>query len=120
MSVIRTHSSSGASCRLKDEPFITTGVGNTSGDLIVQDFARVSIQMVFDGITGPQPVVKLQSSNTGDDWDDVLGATHTTTDDHESKTWWIMPCVSRYLRVYVSVASTTGTCTITAVGNGSL
>ena len=81
----------------------------TSDGFLLGPYQSGSLQCVWASITGPNSTFILQFSNDNSNWDDVSGAATTTSGASGSGTWIIEPMVSRYARVKVSSASTTGT-----------
>ena len=98
-------------------PFDTDNVTNLSEEFYLRDYVNVSFQLVFADLVGVQPAVKLQQTNDGTNWDDT-GITHTTTAANESTTKLIVGTTASAYRWKVTTASTSGTCVVTAVGNG--
>lgn len=86
----------------------TTALNNTTAiDLGAYDAG--SVQCVWAAVAGTQPVFNLQVSNDGTNYDNVSGATTTTTGAAGSSTFLVQPFVSRYARIYVATSSTAGT-----------
>lgn len=112
-----TREFSGRSEKQTATAFNTTNTSNVSDDFCLADYINISFQLVFAAITGTQPAVELQKSNDGTNWDNT-GITHTTTAAAESTTKDIIGAVGSMYRWKVTTASTTGTCVVTAVGNG--
>jgi len=116
MAITRTRGHS--SVRLEAASFDLDSLSNVSDTFEAQEWPNISFQLVFASITGPQPAVKLQASNDETNWDDVSGATHTTSGAAESHTWWVAPSMGKQYRVAITTAATTGTCVVTAICNG--
>ncbi len=85
-----------------------TAPNGTTAIEIGQDQAA-AVQCVWASVTGIQPVFKLQTSNDNSNWDDVSGASTTTTGASGSSTFRSDHLVAKYGRVYVSTTSTAGT-----------
>lgn len=86
----------------------TTGTNSTTA-LDLGLYQSGSIQCVWAAVTGTQPIYKLQVSNNNSNWDDVSGASTVTVGAAGSGTWMLSPIVSRYARISVATASSTGT-----------
>lgn len=104
--------------KMTADSFDTDNTANVSDSFPARDWDNLSFQLIFSGITGTQPAVKLQASNNETNWDDVPGATHTTTAASESKTFQILGSAAEFYRWKVTTASTTGALVIEASVNG--
>lgn len=96
---------------------ISTAATNSTNSIDLGAYRIGSVQCKWDSVNGTQPVFKLQVSNNGANWDDVSGASTTTTATSGSSTFLIDPLISRYARVNVSTASTTGTLDCVTIAN---
>jgi len=94
---------------------ISTATQSTSDSMDLGPYSSGSVQCVWAGVTGTQPVFALQTSNNGANWDAMEDASETTVGATGSNTWYIMPIVSRYSRIAVTTASSAGTLTCTSV-----
>lgn len=92
----------------------TNAVGATES-IPLGPYQAAGVQCVWASVTGTQPIYKLQTTNDDSNWDNVTGASTTTTGGSGSATYLIEPLVARYARIYVSTTSTTGTLNCKAV-----
>jgi len=104
---------------IEDDAFEVTNVANTSSSFPIAQFTNLSLQMIFTGVgAAPQAVVKIQISNNGTNWDDMLNSSYTTVGATDTKTIIFSNMCTRYVRVKTSTASNTGTCKCYVVSNG--
>lgn len=94
---------------------ISTTATNNTDSISLGPYQSGSIQCVWAAVSGTQPVYKLQFSNNNSNWDDVSGASTTTSGASGSGTWIVDPIISLSARILVSTTSTTGTLNCTAV-----
>jgi hypothetical protein len=96
----------------------TTTTSSVTSTFSLGNYDAASFQCAWAAVTGTQPQYKLQVSNDATNWDDVSGVTTITTSTSGSDTWVVDPIPVRKARIAVTTASTTGTLTCTAVGQG--
>ena len=94
---------------------ISTNSTNNTDSISLGPYQSGSIQCVWSSVTGTQPVYKLQFSNDNSNWDDVSGASTTTSGASGSSTWIVDPIISLSARILISTTSTTGNLNCTTV-----
>lgn len=95
----------------------TTLIGNVTNTITAGAVTHISIQCVHASVAQPQQITyKLQVSNDESNWDDLAGATSTTTGASGSSTLIIDPFVMEYARINISNSSLVGTLDCKATG----
>lgn len=96
-----------------------TGANNSEEFIDLEGFENFSVQGVWAGVTGGPPVVTLQQSIDGVNWNDISGATLTTAGASGSAIQNLTIKSAKKIRGRVSTVGTAGTMTLTLNANGS-
>lgn len=97
----------------------TDASSNFSSEVPVVRGEQVTLQLVWTGVTSGTATVQVQASVDGTNWDDISGASLTTSGTSGSDSYHAISVPGAYWRLSVTAAASAGTATGYIIVKGS-